>query len=507
MMARRWNLALAILSALICLRIGERPDVVREVIDPQDSSECTTAVIAGSATANGRPLLWKNRDRNLANQEIVWFNDGLYPYVTIVNAGDSTQAWGGVNSMGFAVEDANSSNVPDTIPGQDDDGLIMKLALQTCQTVDDFQAILDSTSIIGNTRPAIYGVIDATGGASMFETFPHSYVRYDASDTACAPLGILVRANFSYAGDTSSQQGLYRHDRAKALLESAASGDFLTSHFICRTVARDLRNSDSLDPYPLPYEGQQGNLPWGFISFTEGVSRSYTVSACIVEGVLPEENPALATMWAFPMAVEFGVALPFWAVAGNTPPEVNGSVTAPLCNEGIRLKTLAQKGAELAGAINTYFLVDGQGGGLLLKTFPLEDCAFHQADSALALWRAMDEPDSAGMAELTAQLAQMTFAALNGWPRPGDVFLQPHSVVNLTAGFTEAQGLVLRWPAVRKDIIGMPITPSGYEIWRYDDYPPTVVTGDSLGFTADTVFVVERVPEELKGFFDVRTVR
>jgi hypothetical protein len=476
-------------------------------VDNENGGGCTTAVIAGSATANGRPLLWKNRDHTQTNQEIVYFDDGLYPYVTIVNAGDSTQAWGGVNSAGFAIEDANNRNVPDTVPGPDDDGFIMKRALQTCQTVDDFQAILDSTSVVGHTRPAMFGVIDAAGGASMFETFAHNYVRYDASDTVSAPLGILVRANFSYAGDSSNLQGLYRHNRAKLLLESAASADSLSARYLCRTVARDLRTTDLFDPYPLPFEGHEGNLPWGYVSFDGGISNMYTVSACIVEGVQLGENPALATLWAFPMPVEVGVALPFWVAAGPTPPEVNGQPTAPLCNEGLRLKALAQRGLEANRALNTYILVDEQGGGLHMTTFPLEDSAFSRADSALAVWRAAGEPDSAGMAELTAQLARAAYAALSVWPRPGDVVVQPYPVQNLTAYFLDAQGVVLRWPRVVKDIIGWPMTPSGYAVWQYDDYPVTPNTGDSLGFTSDTFFVIQGYMDDPKALFGVQTLR
>lgn len=498
---------LIILGLLICLGVEGRLDAPRVAVDIEDSGGCTTAVIAGSATANGRPLLWKNRDHVEVHQEIAYFDDGLYPYVTVVNAEDSTQAWGGVNSTGFAIEDANNRNVPDTVSGPDDDGFIIKLALQTCRTVDDFQAILDSTSVVGHTRPAIFGVIDSAGGASMFETFPHHYVRYDASDTVSAPLGILVRANFSYAGDSSNLHGLYRHDRAKALLESAATAGSLSVHYLCRTVARDLRTTDLFDPYPLPYEGREANLPWGCISFRGGISNTYTVSGCIVEGVQSGENPALATLWAFPMAVEFGVALPFWVTAGRTPQEVNGNPTAPLCDEGLRLKALAQLGLEEYKALNTYILVDGCGGGLHMTTFPLEDSVFCRADSALAVWRAAGEPDSAGMAELTAQLADMAYATLSDWPQPGDVSAQPLPIDDLTAHFSDDQGSVLRWSDIVMDIIGLPMTPSGYEIWKYEDYPLAADAGDSLGFTADTFFVIPGQAEDLRAFFEVRTVR
>ncbi|MBU1983084.1 hypothetical protein KJ815_01615, partial [bacterium] len=119
----RLRVVIAILAGALFIR--------SDFVAPEDASipggECTTAVIAGFATANGRPLLWKNRDVSQPHQEIVYFDDGIYPYVTIANAGDSTQAWGGVNSTGFAVEDANNWNTPDTVAGPEDDGTIIKL--------------------------------------------------------------------------------------------------------------------------------------------------------------------------------------------------------------------------------------------------------------------------------------------------------------------------------------------------------------------------------------------
>lgn len=490
-------------GTLVCLALGARVASRCATGDVGDDGGCTTAVIAGSATANGWPLLWKNRDTSQLNQEIVYFNDGQYDYVTITNAGDSTQAWGGLNSAGFAIEDANNRNTSDDVPGPDDDGFIIKLALQTCQTAGDFQAILDSTSVVGHTRPTIYGVIDAQGGAAMFETFSYSYVRYDADDPDDAPNGILVRSNYSYAGDSTGWHGVYRHDRAKALIEAAASGDTLDVHYMCRTVARDLRTSDSHDPYPLPYEGQHGGLPCGWIYFCGGISNRYTVSTCVVEGVSPGENPLLATFWAFPMATEFGVALPFWVAAGTTPPQVNGDATAPLCDEGLRLKALALNGSNLY----TYMLVDGYGGGLHNTTFPLEDSIFAHADSALACWRTVGSPDPAAMTALTAQFAGLAHDTLSVWPQAGDLFLQPRSVDDLTVHLAGGQGVVLCWSAVREDVLGLPITPSGYAVWRCENYPSSPGSGDSLGFAVDTFFVVPEPIEEPQQFFEVRTVR
>ncbi|HEY3294771.1 MAG TPA: hypothetical protein VGL38_05000 [bacterium] len=469
-----------------------------------DNGQCTTAVIAGFATANGRPLLWKNRDVSQPDQEIVYFNDGTYPYVTIANAHDNTQAWGGVNSVGFAIEDANNWNTQDTVPGSDDDGTIIKLALRTCATVNQFQTILDSTRIHGHTQPAIFGVIDAEGGASMFETFAHSYIRYDCNDTSDTRTGVLVRSNFSYAGTQTGRIGVYRHNRAQTFIENAVAGDSLTAKFICRTVARDLHNENGLNPYPLPYQGTSGGLPRGWISTYGAVCRRLSVSACVIEGVQTNEDPMLSTLWAFPMAVQYGVALPFWVASRTTPPEVNGDSTAPLCDVGLRIKTLAQHQPGFHDTLDTYMLVDGHGGGVLAATYPLEDRIFQRADSALAVWRTAGHPDSAGMTTLSAQLATMAYDSLHDWPRPGQLWVQPRAVAGLTAYNVPDVGLRFRWDAVTQDTLGFPISPAGYTLWRSD-----ANTGhlDSITTTTATQVVIPVPTDSTRGTYVVKARR
>jgi len=469
-----------------------------------DNGQCTTAVIAGFATANGRPLLWKNRDVSQPDQEIVYFNDGTYPYVTIANAHDSTQAWGGVNSTGFAIEDANNWNTPDTVVGSDDDGTIIKLALRTCRTVADFQLVLDSTRIHGHTQPAIFGVIDSAGGASMFETFAHTYVRYDCNDTSDTRTGVLVRSNFSYAGPQTGRIGVYRHNRAQGFIEGSVTGDSLTAKFICRTVARDIHNENGLDPYPLPYQGISGALLRGWVSTYGAICRRLTVSACVIEGVQPGENPLLATLWAFPMAVETGVALPFWVASRTTPPQVNGAVTSPLCDVGLRIKQIIQHQPGFHDTLDTYMLVDGHNGGIFAQTFPLEDRIFQRADSALAIWREAGQPDSAGMTQLSAQLAAMAYDSLHDWPRSGQLWITPRPVTGLTMYDIPGSGLHLKWNPVTQDTLGVPITPSGYTIWRCD-----ANTGhmDSVTTTTASEYLMPVPADSAKGVYLVKALR
>ena len=81
---------------------------------PEGVRACTTAVVAGSATTDGRPLLWKNRDSDDRRNQAVFCADGKYPYVGVVNGGDAAglDIWAGVNSRGFAIMNAASYNLP-----------------------------------------------------------------------------------------------------------------------------------------------------------------------------------------------------------------------------------------------------------------------------------------------------------------------------------------------------------------------------------------------------------
>ena len=50
-------------AVLILLAAG----ILAVLPGPGRADECTTAVVSGSATPDGRPLLWKNRDTDEAN--------------------------------------------------------------------------------------------------------------------------------------------------------------------------------------------------------------------------------------------------------------------------------------------------------------------------------------------------------------------------------------------------------------------------------------------------------
>ncbi|NQU05750.1 MAG: hypothetical protein HQ568_06630, partial [Calditrichaeota bacterium] len=380
------------------------------------NSECTTAIISGDATPDGRPLLWKNRDRSsLPDQEFAYFDDGDYSYVTVISAGETDKAFGGVNSVGFAIENSNSYNIPDTIAGSDDDGYIMKLALQTCETVDDFAVILDNTNEAGRTCAANYGVIDAEGGAAIFEAASNTYVRFDATDEEDAPDGFLVRANFSYSGDNDDHSSQWRHDRAYELILDAVGEDNLTLDYFLNIVIRDLA-LDDLDPYPLPYEDfYEGRVwPTGYIPTNSSINRNITRSTVVVQGVLQDEDPLLSTMYAVAGQPIVTAPIPIWVHSASTPVELDGDDTAPLCDLANQFVNQIYNLFLDVDALNTFQLMDGNDGGLFTVTDPIIDTILTRTQIVMEEWR-NNMPESGVMEDFQNEQATYAYDRLSNW--------------------------------------------------------------------------------------------
>jgi hypothetical protein len=350
--------------------------------------ECTIVVLSGKATADGRPLLWKNRDSGYINNELAYFHDGRYPYITVINAGDSLNAWMGVNETGFAVLNALSYNLADSTSGGITNGQLMKLALQTCATVDDFEKLLLQTAAAGRENPANLAVIDAVGGAAIFEVGSHYHWRFDALGADGAGAGYLVRANFSLSADTTGV-GTWRFRRASKLMGQMPRGSVRRADLF--RISRDLCSA-YCDPYPLPFTGTPPGFPDapGFVDTRETIQRTSTVSSGLIQGVRPGENPRLSTFFVAlgkPAVTPF---VPAWVAGGDTPPELDGPYTAPFCDLA---RARALECHDHPGApwlINTYklSLLNGTSRYGLFPLGGLESKAHDRVDSLLAVWRA-----------------------------------------------------------------------------------------------------------------------
>jgi len=422
----KYLIVIGLLSAPLMFQMIHQalaPDIIKNPNQIDDvgaiqtgSNETTMALISGTVTRDGYPMLWKNRDRReFPNQEAVLFNDGIYPYIGLVNAGATDEVWGGVNSAGFGIANANAYNLIDSVAGPDDDGLIMKRALQICGTVEDFQALLDSTSVIGRRRTCNYGVIDAYGGAALFECAAVTYARFDAADTAEAPDGLCVRANFAYSGNDTGSAGRSRHDRVYALLMSAIENNALTSAYVLKNVAPDLASWD-FDPYPLPFEGVYPDSSWphGYISIYAAINRNITPFGIVVQGVAPGDTSALTTLWAGLGQPVSTIPVPLWIRAGSIPREVDGNPTALICDIANRIAQRLINPLVYEGALDTYQLLDGRGGGLFTITRPAMDSIFQTTEELLRQWQ-QELPDSNAMAEAAQWAARFACERMQSW--------------------------------------------------------------------------------------------
>ena len=370
---------------------------------PAPADACTTAVVAPAASASGRPMLWKNRDADGSDNQVVFLADGRYAYVALVNRGDAAglQAWAGINAAGFGIMNSASYNLEsgDTLG----EGTLMKLALQSCATVDDFEALLARSNAGGRDVSANFGVVDARGGAATFETSAKGYVRVDAAGASDGAKGLLVRSNYSRSGKKEAGSGFLREARGIELLgPSAAKG--LDVAAVLR-AARDVANAGI---------GQSGEEPGPPLVYTgDSVCRLDTVSAVVLEAPAAGEGPEAAAMWVVPSLPLAGAAVPVFPAAGAVPaPLVSGKEPAPLAKGTLELR--ARLYPDQRGEKKRYLdrralaAVRAHALPLLLAA---DEASLREAEAARRGWRAA-RPSPADVAKVSDAAAARALAAV-----------------------------------------------------------------------------------------------
>lgn len=307
---------------------------------------CTTGVASGKATADGRPLLWKNRDTKERNNQVIYSNRIGYAYVAVVNAGSTGSVWMGANEKGFCIENSVIKDMPrGSKPGLSN-GSFMRHALAKCATVAEFETLLRDTNESGRSTMSNYGVIDADGGAAIFETGHNTFVKFDANDPKDAPDGYVVRSNFTMTGTGRAKldeggdlNDIYsggRYIRADTLFREAAKAGKLDHRYVLRHCSRDLAD-ESCQPLPGSINGPAGELP-ASIDTASTICRRTTVSVGVFHGVRPGEDPLLTTMWVMLGEPAFSIAVPCWVAAGRVAEPLQGEKRSPLCSAIIELR-------------------------------------------------------------------------------------------------------------------------------------------------------------------------
>jgi len=357
------------------------------------AKSCTTAVVSGKYTRDGRPLLLKHRDTDALDNKLVILTTGKYRALALIDSRDkdAENIWIGFNETGFAIMNSASYNLnfKDPSPKNDQEGILMKKALLECSSVEEFEALLARLPKPLQVE-ANFGVIDAMGGAAYFETGNSRFTKIDVNDPKIAPHGYVVRTNYSFTGDANRGAGYIRYQTAESLLYQASGSNNLSVDFILTKISRCLKNSLTGEDI-LDYQ----NLHAGdahFMYFQDCTVRPSSAASVVVQGILSGENPGLTTMWTilgFPLS---SVAIPVWLTPDNLLPACLTAAPgedAMLCSLALDLKKKMVPISRSDGKnyILTTAVINADNTGILQQLQPLEKEILAESGKYLRKWR------------------------------------------------------------------------------------------------------------------------
>ena len=294
---------------------------------------CTSAIVSGQLTRDGRPMMWKHRDTGTEHNFItrVEPTDSQIGYIALFNGGDSllTEAWTGMNDAGFAIMNTASYNLmPDTCKLADREGEVMKLALQQCRTLADFEHLLDTLPKPMGVQTN-FGVIDCNGDAAYYETDDHTYRRFLLADE---PSGILFRANYSTCGEDGCGYGYIREKNAREQLAEAIARKNITPEMF--TEGLSCRYYHSLLGHDYTDSDEQWLIDQDFIP------RRSSAASIVIEGRTSGEPVEAMTMWTvlgYP-PVSHVVPATITDIPSELQPTEEG-MRAKACNEAVARKS------------------------------------------------------------------------------------------------------------------------------------------------------------------------
>jgi hypothetical protein len=305
------------------------------------AEECTAAVVSAAGSADGAPLLWKNRDTDTLSNKLVWVDEQPFDYLCLANANSASgrMCYAGLNAAGFAIINTVAYNLPEGDGEMADlEGAIMADALRSCRTVADFEAYLNANLGPDLGSLANFGVLDADGGAALYEVHNHGFVRLDA---AAAPDGRLVVTNFARTGTENEGAGYLRFERASELFASLAP-QRPGARAILQRFSRDLGHT-LLDHPELAELAAQPASPPRWISSRDCIDRPDTAASVVIVG---RQAAAPATLWVIPGEPLTAIAVPVWVEAGASPAALWRGSEAELWRESLRVKRLLRPASE-----------------------------------------------------------------------------------------------------------------------------------------------------------------
>jgi hypothetical protein len=376
---------------------------------------CTSAVISGRITPDGRPLLWKNRDTDFLQNSVKFFQGAKYSFIGIVNssAKHPDEVWMGTNSAGFSLMNTQSYNLEKVKEGEERgtaNGRVIRRALEVCATVADFRHFLDTISKPSYIE-ANLGAIDAQGGAGMFEVGYTKYTFYDANNLKDCPSGYIARTNFSFSGEENKGAGYIRYTTEDQALKSASTIKCITPGWIFNHLARSFVNP----LLGIKLRDGQFNLPvgTGWTVDQDFIARNSTACSVVVQGVKKGENPDLTVMWTVLGYPPVSVAFPVWVKGASSllPSLLSSNEDETVTPLGRKVDTLKEKvfsyhqGMGADRYLHWEELYNLKGTGMMQQLAPVEMQVFRRSAPVIADWRSKGVVNIKEMQQLYSNLS------------------------------------------------------------------------------------------------------
>lgn len=257
---------------------------------------CTVGSAHGSVTVDGRPMMWKMRDTSNARQQLIHSAGSPYDYIGVRSEGGSV-------FMGLSEAGIGSGNA--TVTGGSNSSVQLYI-LRNCDTMAQIREYLNGTGAGGN-----FPFIDANENASVFEVdHDNPTLEYDTMDPDREPqglLGLVVRANEF-------------HNHPDGTDVNIVGGRYESGTYNIKGLA----DACELSVQTITQGNSEPNQGFEYARYGPGrtlymICRSTNRSFIAVHGVLPNEDPALATMWFISGNANYGIAVPTWVMVSNIP--------------------------------------------------------------------------------------------------------------------------------------------------------------------------------------------
>ena len=353
---------------------------------------CTTVIVSGKMTQDGRPLMFKTADgsvENLRTNTYIYNHSGKYAYIGCarLNFPEMNSIFYGQNEKGFAMVNNTAKDLDAPISGTYTYGNIIRIALENCATVDDFEALLRTLSPFA--YGSNYGCIDAEGNAAYFECGANGYRKFDVNDPSVAPKGYLVRSNYAISGDINKGTGVARYRKATDLMERTLSNGKATWQQLLTfgsCLEHGLTGDNLYDRIPKDENTET------IVHFTDYIPRYTTGGMVVIQGVRKNENPLLTTSWLAMGNPLTTVVIPLWITPDGQLPASVGRNEQGRCTIGDWSMTLkdyiwAYKGGECYNYLALNRLINRQQTGILQQVRVMEKPILDKGEQLLEQFR------------------------------------------------------------------------------------------------------------------------